>query len=415
MYLLPLFFALFMAIRTYNRNGMDLSFFVSIIYSISSICACILLTDNGTYYLEDYSKFKITIVPTILYVIFMFLSIYPLYVFNTNRKRKIEASINSNHLNLVIAVYIVVLVLMIILFGSTIPERLVLSNMKEFRSMNYIEDTSLISDFSFEKKVIALLVIGLSTGASALLVLFYYCLAFTNKSRLFLLLLLFLSMLPILNGILNMDRSNTFYWILLFIMGFFLFKPYLPRKKKRFIYKMAFGVIGILVLYFMAVSIARFTDSDSGTANALLDYVGQPYLNFCNEWNNLKIEGVSFADLFPVIKLFPPLMPEIKIINPSDISINGFHTLAGSFIYTLGHVGVVVMPFVFFVLIYIFSKRKTRVLNIRKFMILFVVFTIPQTSIISYYYANEWRFIDVFVFIFITNWLSRNKEKFYIK
>lgn len=407
MYLLPLFFALFMAIRTYNRNGMDLSFFVSNIYFISSICACVLLTDNGTYYLEDYSKFKITIVPTILYVIFMFLSIYPLYVFNTNRKRTIKATLNSNYLNIVVAVYVVVVVLMIVLFGSTIPERLVLSNMKEFRSMNYIEDTSLISDFSFGKKVIALLAIGLSTGASALLVLFFYCLAFTNKSRLFLIFLLFLSMLPIFNGILNMDRSNTFYWILLFIMGFFLFKPYLPIEKKLFIYKMAFGVIGILVLYFMAVSIARFTDSDSGTANALLDYIGQPYLNFCNEWNCLEIEGISFVDLFPVFKLFPSLVSEIKIINPDDISTNGFHTLPGSFIYTLGHVGVVVMPFVFFALIYSFSRRKTSVLNIRKFMILFIVFTIPQTSIISYYYANEWRFIDVFVFIYIASRLCR--------
>ena len=409
MYLIPLLFSFILMIIVYKRNGFDLGFFVSFVYFMSSLCACILIKDQSSVYLEDYANFKITLIPTILYVVNMFFSIYPLYVFNTNKLRPVNITINNKYLDYIILLFFLVLLLMVLLFGSTIPERLVLSNMKEFRSMNYIEDTSIISGFSFSKKILALLTIGLSVGASALLVFFYFCLAFTNRSKKYLIVILALSMLPIFNGILNMDRSNVFYWVLLFMMSFFLFKPYLTPANRAFIYRMSLCVIGVLLVYFIAVSIARFNDSDSGTLNALIDYIGQPYLNFCNEWNSIVIKGYSIADIFHIFKLFPQLLSQVEIINVRSIATNGFHTFAGSFLYTLGHWGVVIIPFILYLFLMSFSKRRARKLDIKTYMILFLVFTIPQTSIISYYYANEWRFIDIFLFIYFAQKLKKVK------
>ncbi len=403
MYYIPLVVSCLMAIKSYKKNGIDLSFFVSFIYIISSFCAIILIKDEKQLFLEDYRHFEISFFPTFLYVIFIFLSVYPLYKFNTNKIRKINKTIDVNYLDKLLLCYIIAFIITIVLFGSTIPERLVLSNMKEFRDISHTDDT-IMAGLPFTTKILAYLALGLGSGGFALIVFFYFCLAFTNKSKWYLVIILLLSMLPVFNGILAMDRSNAFYWGLLFCLGLFLFKPYLTRNKKRFLIKSSFITLAVLLVYFIAVSIARFDESDAGTLNTIVDYAGQPYLNFCNEWNCLSINEYSFADVFPVLKLVTSYNSADVIINPKHIPINGFHTYAGFFMFSFGHFGVVFFPLLLFVIVNHFSRKGYFYMDVKSFTVLFLIFAIPQTGVISYFYGTEWRFIYAFFFVY---WSSR--------
>lgn len=403
--IIPLLFSLLFAILAYRKNGFDLSFFLSVVYLVSSLCAIILHSDTHHRYFEDYNKFEISFVPTILYTTFMFFSIYPMYIYNSNKSRIIRTFVNLSYLNRILILYTLAFLIEILFWGSTIPDRLVLSNMKEYRDLSHSDET-IMEGFSLPQKIIGYLAIGLGGGGFTLILFFYFCLAFSNKSKWYISFILLLSLLPVFNGLLSMDRSNSFYWILLFCLGFFLFKPYLKPKNKKTLYKLSFLALGILLIYFISVSIARFDDDDSGTLNALIDYAGQPYLIFCNEWNSLSIEGFSFSDIFPVLKLLP-YKSTVHIINPRQISINGFHTYAGFFIYSFGHIGAVLIPIILFFIIFRFSKIRYSYLDIKKFTVLFLVYAIPMTGVISYFYGTEWRFIFAFVFIYWANKLRK--------
>ena len=128
---IPLVISFLMAYFCYKKNGVDLSFFVSFIYIISSFCAIILIEDEQQVFLEDYRHFEISFTPTLLYILIIILSVYPLYKFNTNKIRKINKTIDTGYLDKLLFCYIIAFIITIVLFGNTIPERLVLSNMKE--------------------------------------------------------------------------------------------------------------------------------------------------------------------------------------------------------------------------------------------------------------------------------------------
>lgn len=411
---IPLVISFLMAYFCYKKNGVDLSFFVSFIYIISSFCAIILIEDEQQVFLEDYRHFEISFTPTLLYILIIILSVYPLYKFNTNKIRKINKTIDTGYLDKLLFCYIIAFIITIVLFGNTIPERLVLSNMKEYRDISHSDDTIMVG-LPFTTKILAYLALGLGSGGFALIVYFYFCLAFTNKSKLYLVIILLLSMLPVFNGILAMDRSNAFYWGLLLCLGFFLFKPYLTRNKKRFLIKSSFITLAILAVYFIAVSIARFDESDAGTFNTIVDYAGQPYLNFCNEWNCLSIKEYSFVDVFPVLKLLTSYDSTDFIINPKQIPINGFHTYAGYFMFSFGHFGVVFFPLLIFVIVIFFSRKRVVYMDVKSFTVLFLIFAIPQTGVISYFYGTEWRFIYAFFFVYWSSKMRNLKDKFNLK
>ena len=278
--------------------------------------------------------------------------------------------------------------------------------MKELRQFDSLREETIMDGLGFVEKILGYFSIAVCSTGYFLIVYFYFYLAFSKKMKKKYLLLLLLSTSPILLGILNTDRSNAFYWVLLVCMGYFIFKPYINDDRLAYLRKVLGILFFLVALYFTVVSITRFSESDWGATDALVDYIGQPYLIFCNEWNYLIIKGFSLNDILPFLKLIPWYVPEHQIINNANFSANGFPTYVGTIMRTMGRTCAIIMP----ILLFVISKKiasKITILNVKEFMVLFVLFLIPQTGIISFFFNNEWRFLGAFFYIYVTKKMNR--------
>ena len=412
MNILPVLFSTILAIHVYRRNRVDLAFFISMMFVVSSSFALVLLnTPNGDF-LEDYQTFRISLVPTVLFCLCNYICVYPVFKYNTNKARIVQVELNAKfykYLNFILLAYTFAFILLIVLFSDQYIQRLVISNMNEIRNSYYAKDDSLMSSFSLYKKLLGYYALALSSGGYFLIVIFYYLLSFGKNSKLYTYLFLIYSMLPILGGILNMDRSNSFYWILTVCMGYFIFKPYMSPSNSKFLRRVLVIFGGVILLYFASVTIARFGDTDWGAQNALFDYIGQPYPNLCNEWNCVNIQGFDFSTLFPLLNILPGYVADIKEYNPLDISTNGFPTFIGHIVRSLGHFwGVVCSIFLFF-FINNNVKKMNRTMKFGDFMLLFVLFMLPETGLISYFFNHEWRFVLAFAFIYLSKKIALQK------
>ena len=132
------------------------------------------------------------------------------------------------------------------------------------------------------------------------ILLFFYSLSFRKDSRSFLFLLIFTSSSRIFHSLTYMGRDGILFWILSFIFSFLIFKPYLPDKSKRMVKWIAIVIGSFAFLLLGAISISRFSESDSGTLLSLVNYFGQPMNNFGMLFDRVhEYEGTK--SIFPLL------------------------------------------------------------------------------------------------------------------
>src|SRR5690606_31930588 len=119
-------------------------------------------------------------------------------------------------------------------------------------------------------------------GASVIMLLFYfYSICFLNKSRYFNAIILLSSTTIIIIGILGVDRSKSFYWILTYGFMMALFWRHMSKRIRKQIFIVSLVLVSLVVVYIASVTVSRFEGRSSGTEGGIISYAGQPYINFC--------------------------------------------------------------------------------------------------------------------------------------
>lgn len=173
--------------------------------------------------------------------------------------------------------------------------------------------TSITDSLTGISRIIATIVMILGHSAYFLIPLFFYSLIINRKQIIFNCLILLSSTSPILLGILYADRSNTFYWVMLFVLCYIWFKKSFSVRQKFYIKIIGSILLTVLIAYFIAVTTSRFGERDAGAEGSFIIYAGQPFLNFCNLWNNYYNPEWTLSRIFPFSTFSPRTKSQFRI------------------------------------------------------------------------------------------------------
>lgn len=223
----------------------------------------------------------------------------------------------------------------------------------------------------------------------AMLLMFFYSLSFYSQNKLLNVVLFLSSFAGIFIGIFDGGRTNLMYWVMAFNFLLIIFFPYLSSKKKAGLFSISGIFVGVLVLYFIIVSTARFGDYD--TESSLVRYTGTPFLNFCEFIQKYHVSHFSLRRVFPFLSEVisgPMSIMEYRdiIYQKSHMDIGLFYTLLGDLYVDLGLVGM----FIYTVVYNRITKKSMNkhVVSLSNLLIFLVLYLIPLQGL---FYYSYWR------------------------
>jgi oligosaccharide repeat unit polymerase len=363
----------------------------------------------------NYSTVEINILPCLFYCFMIALCIYPFFRYNSNKPRNLKTIENEKFFDIIAYIYIVTFFSLLAIFWEDIIFRIAFGDMDALRKMQYNGELSNTLDRGngiFRTIGGLLTVIG--DGAYFMIPFFYYSICKLKKRTIYNFMLLLSSTTPVLLGFINIDRSKTAFWILLFILSYILFRPHILKKKPRpFLGTMITGVVGTLLFYLTVVTISRFGGRDEGTSGGLLCYLGQPFINFCCIWDNVESDHFFSTRIMPISSYFLSGETEAKAVlkfvestlQKTGIHINVFFSFLGMFIVDAGHFGVLLISLFIFIVsskvlsLYQYKNEQT----LASIIVVFAFATILQCGIVTYFYTTVGRALSFWFFIWYSH------------
>ena len=403
MILVPVVYYLFFTIYLHNKRGNDISFFMSFVYFVSSLCAVFLYMNSDSSF-EDFHARKLGIIPAFLFCLIPSLFILPFNKYNSNKVRNVEILTDTKLFDRICYLYIILFFVNIFVYGSLVVNALT-SNLGELRNEIYLGDgLDLTQGMSLPIKILFYIPLTLGGGSLFMLIFFFYSVSFLNKSKLFNILLFISSLAPIYTGIATATRTTVFYWFLMFAFCFMLFQKYIKKKTKRGIY-LALLVFGsLMIVYFVVVSISRFSEMTGGTQGGILGYAGQPYLEYSNLWETVPSEFRSVKNIFPWgnLILWHNTSGAAQASAIMGYPINGFNTIMGIFLLDFGKPLSLIVLFIYYLVINNNIRKNTRKnFSISSSIMIFILAVIPLTGLFNYYYHETDTVFAFFFFLYL--------------
>lgn len=397
----PAIYFFILLIYIIQRNGFDISACIVGVYLFTGICSVLLYySDNRAaraYGLFDIES--VTIVPTLIYCSMITLVVWPFIKFNSNKRRDIRP-INVNIFNILSWCFICSFFFCLILFKDDIMFRLQMGDSIGKLRGDEIETAQ--SRLGGPLHLLSTIAVSICSVSSICFILFYYSTTYLKKSFLFNALLIISSLGCIIQGIMGIDRSISFYWILNALFIFVLFKPYIRRKTKRIIFLFGCGAAFGVGAYLVMLSKSRFGES---AFDSLINYMGQNFINFCWFWNNYDAPAMNFGIFFPISSHFfidwgmPVSAVSYGLWVRSKVGyfVNVFYTFMGTIMLYLGQWAVI--PFCI-----IYNIIASKVLKPRKdlkfttIVLIFIIAIVPYNGVILYLLVD---YIKAFGFLFV--------------
>lgn len=214
-----------------------------------------------------------------------------------------------------------------------------------------------------------------------------------------------------LNSIMMGTRSTIFTEIMLFLSAYLLYKKYIPKETKKRIFFIASFVGVFLLLFVIAVTNSRFSDSEMGSGGSVLWYFGQSMLYFDNGLAD-SVDGSflgarTFKTLYPLFGLKMPISLYADMYLGTSFGTN-FTTFIGMLILDFGFIGTLAIGLLLPWLIekMCFYKKSFTFASLYLYLfflnrLIFGVFT--NVSGADFQYIIAFLFYFIFRFIFDTH------------
>ena len=408
----PFVYFLILLLIIIRKRGFDASACITSLYMITSLFAVLV----KVFDVEPLSDIDINVIPTFFYCFLISLTIYPFYRFNSNKITDIKLP-NRKLFDFIVYFYFISFVVTLIFNISILRNILVTGNYGELRTAMYKEGlengmTNLSGNF-----LMLLMPFNIITVSSYVMLLFYfYSICFLKKSKLFNAMIFVSSLSMVIQGILTIDRSKVFYWLLFLYLAFVLFKKFFHKKQRRKINRNLFVIVGIMLLYFVLVTISRFEDRAMGPGNAFLAYAGQPFIYFCEFWDHFSLPKKSLQMIFPFISEYITGTSQGRewiyyIDRNTNLPADVFFTSIGMFIRDVGKPLAIAFTFLFSWLSLMFIKPvKNGTISFGRLLVFFLFAVVPQAGIISYFYNRSYKTMCL-IFLFFISSFFRFKNK----
>ena len=252
----------------HKQRRMDYGFVTIAFYLIVAIC-CIF------EYIAEPQRWELTAWPFVYLFIANLILFLPLFSSSDKIAAKVyyNRSINIPGLQIFCGIYIIFALITTICYFPLAWDSLQSGAWASIRDSTYEEE------FHLFQNPILNIIANLSTHFTiAVIVIYFFLLTQPRISKAFKTTLLISTITPMaLTALVIAARGHIFTLLFNFLLGFLCFRQYIPKRTKRTLLVWAIVFGGILGLYTIAVTIARFgQESDS----SLLYYFGHSMLTF---------------------------------------------------------------------------------------------------------------------------------------
>lgn len=348
------------------------------------------LSSEGGVLLDGWEP-EFGFIPTILYCGLITLTIYP---FSYVRPEMLKKVGNVHRYTIYAFTFFIVLQGLVVFYlvGDSVTD-LLSGDFKYLKDAHYSGDIS-PADVKMLTMPLPVQMLYLTCFMTLLaLPLFFYYTCIEKRSIWLTSPLLAISLSPILREILVADRTEIIHYGLMFLFCLVLFKGIITRKVRNFLMITSVPVAIIGFIYFAAVSVSRFENSDEGAGGSVLEYAGQSYVNFCYFYDNHDRELYYLEREFPLVSFFGFKTQYVDTKEERSAKegffVGVFASHVGSWLLDTGIVGTIILSSLFYIICCVVIRRYNRSeFDIAEILFIFTLGAVPTFGIFYYRYYS---------------------------
>lgn len=404
-YIPVVFFGLYF-LYIIKKRGFDVSAYVTLLYLITSSFSLVMFRMK----LVDEKYSHPSLIATLSYCVLLFLSIHPLYKIGLKSLYlKLDARTDR-----IIKTLTYVFLFNFFLFGfmrfDDIWRIIANGDFLALRQDILSEEVGHATGFM---GYLAIVTNILSSVSFIMILVFFISITYYKHSWWFN-LFAFLGSLPqVLSGILTINRSNVFYYVIIFALCYVIFNSRVATKIKLRFFLPIGVVFAAMMLFFSSVTVSRFDNTQNsygGVNNSLISYAGMAYSNYCyffDYYENPDWSSTRF--LLPVTNFVfngyrGGTEREQEQSEKTGFNCVAFMTFLGSFMMDSNKA----MP-VIFIIIYLLLFRLCKshiyqhTVSLFWLLAVFLLAIIPAVGCISYFYTNPFKSMALYILLFFTS------------
>lgn len=380
-----------------------MSTFVSLLYLITSVFSLVMFR---MHLVEDNYSHP-SFIATLTYCLLLFLSIQPLYQIDFQNLNLNVTTRTEKIIRTLTYVFLFNLVLFLFLRFDEINQIIINGDYLALRQDIMSEDVQHASGFM---GLLGIITNILSSISFVMILVFFISITYYKNSWWFN-LFAFLGSLPqVLGGLLTVNRSNVFYYVIIFALCYIMVQKRVPAKMKLRFFLPVGTVLVAMMMFFSSVTVSRFDNTNTSYGNvnnSLISYSGMAYSNYCYFFDNYNNpDWLSTRYLLPVTNFVlkgyrSGVEREQEQSERTGFNCVAFMTFLGSFIMDSNQV----MPFIF-VIIYLLLFRLCRnhvrqnTIPFAWLLAVFLLAIVPSVGCISYFYTNPFKSLALYALLF---------------
>jgi hypothetical protein len=231
--------------------------------------------------------------------------------------------------------------------------------------------------------------------------------------------LIFASLSYVIYVLAYVGRDGVVYWLMTALAVFVVFRGHMPVRLRRRIVTLGTAMGALMLLPIIAITAARFVDTDHGSAWSILDYFGSQISNF-GDYSTLD-RPLTFG-----IMNFPMFIEaacsvtgiagcenwdDLKLIIFDQYLAQGkepwlFGTYVSDFVGDFGYLGTLVLLSGFALLCRVACRtRERRPMTITRLLLVFFLFLVPYWGVFYFRFSITNGFIVVNLAFIAFVWL----------
>lgn len=404
---IPAIYFTTLTVILFIKRGLDASSYLSLIYAATSIFAIGIDIMGLNPSLVECAS----LLPTILYCLFLTLFILPAILIDIN---SFDGVLFSSHkfIRIINFIFFFSFVSFNLAYYKDIQFVLSYGDFSELKNLVYEGDGYELTKYSGPVELILYPVRIIVSSSPTMLFIFFFNITFLKEKWWVNLMAILGSTTSIINGISQVDRSATFFWVLILGLAVSTFWNQMSAKIKSVAISFSTVLFLAVASYALSVTKDRFEERDGGSEGGIVNYLGQPYYHFCEIWDYYPApDGITTKSLFPALHKFVlkdfngtvSYQQEMGLKSNMDLGV--FYTHLGSFILSAGNFGPFMITTLYLLIFYFIFKEDDKYktsnnanyLDFKKAMMMFILLSIPAVGCICYYYENY--YLEVYTYL----------------